>query len=54
MKLTYKQYLGDSVYAGIDEIGRVWIYTNNGGDNENLICLEEEVIDLLVAYLEKR
>ena len=46
-------YLGDSVYAQIDEFGRVVLTTDNGypDDPRNLIVLEPEVYDALQRFI---
>jgi hypothetical protein len=48
-----KQYLGDGVYAELDDYGRVLLTTEGDGyDRTNAICLEPEVIAALRRYLE--
>lgn len=48
-------YLGDSVYAGRDSNGRVWLMTWNGypDDPRNRICLEPEVLEAFQKWLNK-
>jgi len=44
-KLSGLDYIGDSVYVGRDELGRVWLATSNSGELvTNEICLEPEVL----------
>lgn len=47
-----KVYLGDSVYAEIDEAGWITLTTNNGyaDDPRNQIVLESEVMDNLIKF----
>lgn len=48
-----KLYLGDSVYAEIDERGRIILTTENGypDDPRNRIVLEPEVFDALLKLI---
>ena len=50
---SYKEYLGDSVYADIDDFGGLVITTENGypDDPRNLIVFEPEVIFKLKNYI---
>lgn len=50
-----KAYLGDSVYAKIDEFGRLVLTTENGypDDPRNLIVLEPEVFLALENYVSR-
>lgn len=52
--MNTKQYLGDSVYAEIEN-GMVKLTTENGysDDPRNVIFLEPEVYDALVKYVER-
>ena len=47
-----KDYLGDSVYAQINEYGQIVLTTENGlpTDPSNIIYLEPEVYEALVRY----
>jgi hypothetical protein len=49
-----KTYLGDSVYADRDNLGRVVLTTENGyhDDPRNRIVLEPEVFTALIKYVE--
>jgi hypothetical protein len=47
-----KQYLGDGVYAELDD-GRVLLTTEDGFTTTNAIYLEPEVIAALRRYLEQ-
>lgn len=49
---AYRDYLGDSVYIAV-EAGMVRLTTNNGLGPSNTIYLEPEVIDALLAYIER-
>ena len=46
-----KQYLGDSVYADIQD-GMLKLTTENGAGANNTIYLESEVVNALLRYLE--
>jgi len=48
-----KTYLGDSVYAEFDPIGRIILTTENGypDDPRNRIVLEPEVLDNFKLWL---
>ena len=44
------EYLGDGAYLGMDDIGRLWIFTSNGVDIDNKICLEYDTgVSLIIA-----
>ncbi len=48
------EYMGDSVYIGIDEFGRLWIFTCNNSENtQNDICLEDETLGNLIVAVRK-
>ena len=49
-----KTYLGDSVYAEVDEFGSLVLTTENGlpTDPSNRIVLEDYVIEALIVFLE--
>ena len=47
--LTNQDYLGDGAYAGVDSIGRVWIYTSDGITATNVVCLE---LPVLLAFMD--
>ncbi len=47
-----KQYLGDSVYADIQD-GMIRLTTDNGYGPSNTILLEPEVYDALAQYVER-
>lgn len=46
-----KVYLGDSVYAQVDELGRVVLTTENGFGPSNTIVLEPEVLAALERWI---
>jgi hypothetical protein len=48
----HKEYLGDSVYAEIDN-GMIKIYLDNGHGPSDTIYLELEVIDALNRYVQR-
>ncbi len=50
---TGRAYLGDSVYAEIDEFGDLLLTTNNGypDDPRNRIVLESSVLSALYDFL---
>jgi hypothetical protein len=43
-------YLGDSVYGGKDDLGRVWVWLDNGEGPYSVICLEPETLQALKVY----
>lgn len=47
-----KAYIGDSVYAQIDDYGRIALTTEDGESASNLIYLEREVYEALKLYVE--
>ena len=49
-----KEYLGDAVYARIDDYGAVWLTTEDGIKSTNVICLEVEVLTALKDYLKRQ
>lgn len=51
-KIETKTYLGDSVYADVNQYGEIVLTTENGspGDPSNEIYLEPEVYRALVHY----
>lgn len=48
-----KDYLGDSVYATVDESGDVVLTTENGFGPSNTIYLDESVLNNLLRYIER-
>ena len=48
-----KQYLGDAVYADLDEWRRIVLTTENGIRATNTIVLEPEVYAALLAWVER-
>ena len=48
---TKKVYLGDAVYADIDDMGRLVLTTNNGFQTTNEIIFELEVLGYLLDYV---
>jgi len=49
----YKSYLGDSVYADVEDDGRLVITTENGYGPTNTVILEIEVYAALVEYVKE-
>ena len=47
------EYMGDSVYIGIDPIGQLWIFTYNGIKPENEICLDDDTLGNLIEAVRK-
>lgn len=45
-----REYLGDSVYADLDEAGMICLTTDNGVGPSNTIYLEKEVLVRLYQY----
>ena len=52
-KYVNVEYMGDSVYIGIDDIGRLWIFTSNGMGTQNDICLEDDTLGNLIVAVRK-
>lgn len=50
MSLSFKEYLGDSVYVALDGYGGLVLTTENGLGPSNTIVLEPEVYAALVEY----
>lgn len=48
-----KEYLGDSVYADIEN-GAIKLYLDNGYGEHNIIVLELEVYENLVKYVDRQ
>lgn len=46
-----KEYIGDSVYVEINELGQIVLTTNNGGEDSNTIFLEPDVYTKLTEYV---
>ena len=49
--MSKKVYLGDSVYAEIDDLGAVILSTENGFGPTNIIVLEQETLANLAMYV---
>lgn len=49
--MAAKTYLGDGVYAWIDDAGQVVLITEDGTRRTNTIYLEPAVLDALLTYL---
>lgn len=49
-QLPPKVYLGDAVYARVDEFGAVLLTTENGIRTTNVITLEPEVMAELLSW----
>lgn len=47
------EYMGDSVYIGLDDYGRLWIYTKNHSYEENEIHLEYDTLYNLIVAVRK-
>ena len=52
LKSERAEYLGDSVYADVNEYFDLLLYTNNGFGPENVIVLEKPVIEALLRYIQ--
>ena len=50
-ELTRESYLGDGVYSGVDSMGRLWVYLNDGVQKMSAICVEPEVAAALLAQI---
>jgi hypothetical protein len=48
-----KSYLGDAVYADVDEFGRIVLTTENGIYATNTIVLEPEVYAALLVWVDR-
>lgn len=55
MSDTHAAYMGDAVYAKLDELGRIVLTTDShiNADAQNVIVLESEVWRALVRWQEK-
>jgi hypothetical protein len=51
--MTHKSYLGDGVYADIEN-GMVKLTVENGIEATDTIFLEDENFEALVAYVERK
>ena len=47
------EYMGDLVYIGVDDTGRLWIFVHNGVSVTNEICLEDETLGNLIVAVRK-
>lgn len=47
-------YIGDAVYAHVDKVRRLWIFTTDGFKVLDKICLEDEVFQNLCKFYENR
>lgn len=48
------EYIGDSVYIGLDtKYSQLWIFTCNGEETKNDICLEDDVLGNLIVAVRK-
>ena len=47
------EYMGDGVYIGIDNYGRLWIFTYDGITAQNEICLEDDTLGNLIVAVRK-
>lgn len=52
VKRDFRSYLGDSVYIDFDGY-HLRLYTNNGGLDKNIICMEPGVVDALSKYINR-
>ena len=48
-----KTYLGDAVYAEINEANQIVLTTEDGISTTNTICLEPEVLEALLAFAKR-
>lgn len=48
-----KQYIGDGVYAALNDCGQIVLTTENGISTTNTIYLEPEVWEELVKWVER-
>ena len=51
--MAEKTYLGDSVYAEVDDYCGITLTTENGGGPSNTIYLEAEVMAAMAKYAKK-
>lgn len=49
----HKDYLGDSVYAAVDQNGSVVLTTENGFGSSNTILMEDFVIEAFLNYIQR-
>jgi hypothetical protein len=48
-----KEYIGDSVYVELNDVGQLVLYTDNGYGPRSVIYLEPDVMVALVNYCER-
>lgn len=44
------EYIGDGVYAHVDEMGQIWLQTERGIGNIHEIALERSVFEALIKF----
>ena len=47
------EYMGDSVYIGLDKVDQLWIFTYNGIEPTNEISLEDGVLGNFIMAVRK-
>ena len=47
------QYIGDGCYAHKEKDNRLWVFTTNGLEIQNKICLENDVFVALCRFYER-
>ncbi|HEY1645145.1 MAG TPA: hypothetical protein VGF75_02050 [Candidatus Saccharimonadales bacterium] len=52
-KMRDAEYLGDGVYAKLNEINQVILFTYDGIQTTNIIYLEPELVGVLKQWLER-
>lgn len=53
MASNKKRYLGDGVYADLDEFGSIVMTTEEGIRTTNRIVLDGEVLSMLIAWMQR-
>ena len=47
-------YVGDGAYAHKDKMGRLWVFTYDGQNILDKICLENDVFESLLRFYQRR
>ena len=48
-----EEYLGDGAYAYLDPVGDVWLYTSDGIEETNAVCLEYQTREVFKLWLQR-
>lgn len=47
-------YIGDGAYAHVDKMKRLWVFTYNGINVLDQVCMEEDAFDALCRFHKDR